>query len=329
MKRFTWPLILAVALLLLSYCSSETSQPLDGAAVKQLERMPMELQGFAYANIERLRDSKLAQPLMDSLSMRIESEERLQEILDRTDFDIRRDVSEIYLAFGEDLGERDAQFVAVSVGKFNPQRLIDFARDEMASHEAEQIRESEYEGFVLYSPGERHMSLTFADQQHLVVGTTAHVKTWLDHYRNNDGRLSDAARQRLERLRYKQGAWMTLDAKQLFREALDQLADGADISRFGALRKVESFDISMDADDRLMMQGEGVFTDAENATLFGDALKGALATAKLSMTDDRKAIDVMNKIEVDAAKNAVTIGFELTRQDLELLKSRPDGMAWR
>jgi len=80
----------------------------------------------------------------------------------------------------------------------------------------------------------------------------------------------------------------------------------------------------MEATDKLLFDGKGEFSDAQNAELFHDAIKGMIATVKISVSGDREAVDVFNKIKIDQDRNWVTGKFEMSKEDIEkLLKSSP------
>jgi hypothetical protein len=77
------------------------------------------------------------------------------------------------------------------------------------------------------------------------------------------------------------------------------------------------------------MEGSGRFDNADNALLVRDAVKGALATLKLSFSGDRDAVDVVNKIDISTDQREVHMKAVFTRDDLQrIIKHRP-GLALR
>ena len=74
----------------------------------------------------------------------------------------------------------------------------------------------------------------------------------------------------------------------------------------------------------LQFAGEGEFADAENAELFHDAVKGALAAAKLSMSGDREAVDVLNKIEIKIKGSRVVVNSQINKADVDKLVAKRD-----
>ena len=105
--------------------------------------------------------------------------------------------------------------------------------------------------------------------------------------------------------------------------------DGASMKQFGALRAVQDVQFSVDVNDAIKLDGEGNFSDAQNAELFHDAVKGALATLKLSVSDDRDAVDVMNKVNISTGNNSVKVNLEMSKADVEKLMQRGRGLAMR
>ena len=106
-------------------------------------------------------------------------------------------------------------------------------------------------------------------------------------------------------IKYDDGLWMTVRTD----DVMDDLVDGVDediaMGNFDVLRSVEHVDFSMDLTREIRMAGQGTFVDPEKAELFHDALKGMVAAAKLSASNDRELVDILNKLEVETDNNNV------------------------
>ena len=139
--------------------------------------------------------------------------------------------------------------------------------------------------------------------------------SWIDGHRDKE--VSSTLLARLDPVRYKNTFWIHIDAQSM----LASMAEQGDSDWMRGLGGARSLQFSADLGRTLDFDGQCIFGDEERAGLFRDAIKGALATAKLSVPDERRIIDVLNKININARGNRVDIDFSIKREDIDRLVS--------
>lgn len=282
--------------------------------------------GLLYVNLDQIRASDFYQLFLDSLNGKMSPDGHMQEFTDATGVDPRKDVQEIYAAVnpGERHGEEN--FLAVLIGRYDAEKVIRYIE---ANDQMQRLSREDYNGVALFS--ERHgngPAFALVDNRQAVVGSREWVKNWLDQ--NTSGKGGNSANQDLvKNIQYKNGAWMVLNAgKMMDGLFMNEFGRNPEMRRFKALEAIEKVSVSFSFTDRIRMDGNGQFSDAANAELFQDAIKGLLAAAKLTVSSDRDAVDVINKIDISTDKNRVHVKTEMTRQDLEkMIRQRHRGMA--
>ncbi len=129
----------------------------------------------------------------------------------------------------------------------------------------------------------------------------------------------------MEKMRYKNGVCLTMDAQAMIHDVMDEVNHWDEGRKLQALKSVEDLYFSMEATDEIRFEGKGKFSDAQNAELFHDAIKGMIATVKISVSGDRDAVDVFNKINIDHDGDWVTGNFKMSKEDIEkLMKTHPE-----
>ncbi len=322
MKKIISVFAVLMMALLLSQCSGDRPQALTGDMNRYLSMMPDQA-GIAYMNVASLRETDFYREFTDSMDIHMENRE-LREIMEATGFDIGRDIDEVYISFDAPEQRRKASALVVVVGKYDPEKIVNYIKDEDEEH---QLNSEAYNGYTIYS-GDNHRDegvFSFADSKHVVAGNVKQVKQWLDDFKSGSG--SSANSERVKEIKYKNGMWVSLDADLMVDELMDEFGRNMPMGRVSALEKIEKLNLSMHVKKDVRLDGSGIFADAENAELFHDALKGMLATVKLAVSQDRDAVDVINKIEISTRGNQVRIDASLSRQDIEKLKQRSNSMA--
>jgi len=212
-------------------------------------------------------------------------------------------------------------------GDFDPAKIMNYIS---GKEEYSEIIQENYQGQPFYRLDKEQLAFTFLETSRLIIGKDEMVRTWL--YENSAGKktsLPAELEKQVRALKYKSGAWFTLDAKmfsEAFSEELDRHTDGRGLP---ALEALLDFNFSMKADKKLWFSGIGNFSNNDQAKLFQDALKGLLAAAKLSVSEDREAVDVLNKIEIRVKGKSVLLDFKLDKEDIERLQAHRDKIALR
>lgn len=324
LKRAIYIMTVLLLAMLLWQCG-RGPESMSSDMSRRLAMMPAS-DGLAYVNLAQIRASDFYQLFLDSLNGKMRSDGKMKEFIEATGVDPRKDVQEIYAAVDPAGGHGDERFLAVLIGRYNPEKLIRYVEENDPHRKLER---TDYNGIALFSDAHGNgPTFAFVDNSQAVVGSGEWVKSWLDQHASGKG-ANNANQDLVRHIQYKNGAWMVLNAGEMVDELfMNGMGRSPEMRRFKALEAIEKVSVSFSFADRIRMDGSGQFSDAANAELFHDAIKGVLAAAKLTVSSDRDAVDVINKIDISTDKNQVRIKTEMTRQDLEkMIRQRHGGMA--
>ena len=80
-----------------------------------------------------------------------------------------------------------------------------------------------------------------------------------------------------------------------------------------AMKSLQGVLLSAQIEEQAKLYGEALCDNEENSRLLAQAAKGALATAKLSVSDDRDAVDMLNRIDVELKGKSVEMRADLDK----------------
>jgi hypothetical protein len=307
-----------ILMVFLAACIQERPEPLSDQLKHQLAMLPQDADLLGYINLQQIQQSEVAKVIIDSASMCMFHDKKFDEFKAATGFDFRKDASELYFAVAlnnEAKEEDEFNGLFVARGNFDPEKIISFVK---SKHEDEEMLEETYTQFTLYRPTGKPLVFCFADQHTLIAGKAAAVKTWLDKsVQPGDLKLAENWLQSIESLKYKNGFWLTMTTKNLA-GLIDR--ESALPKNFEGIKNIKSASFSMNFSENLSFDGQGECLDAEKADLFRDALRGLLASAKLSVSSERNLVDIINKVNVDSNNEKITVRFKLSTAEIEKLK---------
>lgn len=303
---------------LLWQCEKVTT-PVSSSMKKELSRLPESAIGMAYVNINKIKESEFFSMFEDKFNMELNEDEDYQDFTDATGFDFTKDVDEMYVTFAPGESRDQKQFLAVIKGSFDEEKIVDFISTHDKRHE---LKSQQYQDYKIYRIEDKPVRFSFPDANTLIVGVEHYVTTWLNGDENSHKWIK-----RMEKMRYKDGICFTMDAKAVINEVMTQIDRMDEAKRLQALKSVEDVYFSAEATDEILFEGRGKFSDAQNAELFHDAIKGVLATVKISVSGDRDAVDIFNKIKINQDGDWITSHFKMSKEDVEkLMKTHPKAM---
>jgi hypothetical protein len=306
-------------------CAPDHSESLSTEMAVELAMLPADPAAIGYLNIESIKKSEFFSFVEENLERNPFYSDDYQEFMDATGLDIREDIDEVYYTFSKKEADADPALFAVIKGKFQPERIMTYLMEE----EGEALREKTVDEHTIYLIEDGEFAICFADNQRLLAGNQNRIEAWLQNKSEDQrAKLSEPLNKSIQAVKYKQQGWMVVDAKKLVTEMMEEFSH-RDNERFQGLKSLKQMNFSVNFDERMKFNALGQFLDEEKAELFRDALKGFIASAKLSMSEDREAIDVLNKIDVDANKNEVIIQFKMSREDIERLRQKREELAYR
>lgn len=315
MKRILYFFTIIILSALLGGCAVE-ERPISGEMVRQLALLPGDAQVIGYMNFDRIKDSEFFRMFMDSSDIDWFRNQEYRDFIDGTGLDLQRDIHELYVAVHNADDDKNREGLLIVKGQFDPQKIMDYVHEQAQSAE---YAESSYRDKTIYSIDNHTKAFCFYDQETFIAGEADAVKGWMDRSAEKERAKNDQMIDRIEHLRYKQSAWFTINTdillRNLNREPIKNM-DGLEALRYIA--------VSMDMDKAFKLHGQSQFTSAEKAELFRDALKGIIAAGKLSLSEDRWLVDVLNAIKVDQKQDRVDIDWQLSKKELEKLRQKKD-----
>jgi len=295
-------LIVTFALLLFFFCGREKKESFSGTARLKLGALPEESKMVAYINADAVLNSPFFTEGGDSSELSAWFGKMVQTLSNEVGL---VDIREIYAALDLDQ-EGNPIPLLIGQGEMNDGKLADMVK-------GWEVRD--YHGATLYGQKGDDAILARVGESTWVAGETNRALSWIDGHRDEE--VSGALLARLDPVRYKNTFWIHIDAQSM----LASMAEKGDSDWMRGLGGARSLQFSADLGRALVFDGQCIFEDEERAGLFRDAIKGALATAKLSVPDERRIIDVLNKININARGNRVDIDFSIKREDIDRLVS--------
>jgi len=312
MQRFMLFLLMVfvISALFLS-CAAEKTEPISDAMQKQISMLPPNSDMVGYINFDKVKDSEFFKLFMDSVADNPFGDDEYLEFVKRTGLDIQQDIHEMYVVSGSNSENPIEDGFAMVTGNFEPDKLISFIEDKA---EDKEIESESFEGHMIYTSPEENKSFCFYNNSTLIAGSDKVVKNWILNSSKNEWNTDDQMLARIKNLKFKDSAWFTMKA-----EAFGRDINHSQIKKMKGLEDLKTMSISLDFKDSFQLDGHSEFKNKETAKLFKDAVKGFIATGKLSVSEDRDLIDILNSIKVDSDDNRVGIELKLSREEVQKL----------
>jgi hypothetical protein len=327
MKKYAFILMFIMVAVAFWQCEKVHFEPVSPEMAAELALLPEPSIGMGYINVASLQKSPFFSLMMEQWEKKPFHSQEYQEFMEATGLDVREDIHEIYFsAVSDDIEEKSAALLLIK-GAFDSQKIMNY----IAEHNKEnKIEQETYKNFQIYHIEKENAGFSFIGENKVVVGTEQLVKKWLEDFQEGKGtKDKSAVLERIKNIKYKSGAWFTVTTEKIIQKMMEEIEQHPESRRFSGLKNIKNLNFSMKAKETLKFYGIGNFSDAEKAEMFENVVKGFLATIKLSMSEDRNAVDVMNKINVSSRGEQVLMDFEMTMEDIEKLKSHEKKIALR
>ena len=314
-------ILLPFIFIALAGCVPERYESFDESDLKYLALLPQETNLIGSINFSKIRDTEIYDLFVKYAGRTPFESEEYQIFVEKTGFDIQQDLSQVYFAgFGP--GDRyNERGIFIATGNFSPEKISDFIEEEAST--SEKLISEYYHDFKLYRIPHEDLTFCFADTHTLIGGKDSLVMNSLDRL-GKDNTLSDNLREELTSIRYKSQVWIWMNTENFI--ASLPPSDLGD--RIKSLETIRSGQMSMAMSNEVKFDGICICGDEENAKIIRDMIKGAVATAKLNLSDDRDGVDILNKIDVETDGNTVTVYFNMSRDEIEHLLQKKGMIAW-
>ncbi len=303
--------ILAV-MLILAGCANEQKQALSGQMKQQIALLPQDAGIYAYINVKRLHNASFSHIFIDSARKQIMNNPEFLELVEQTGLDPEKDIREVYFALKPGSSKEKPLGLIVAGGDFEPQKITDFLKKK---DKHKKILTENYKEKTLYYIKENAPGFCFIDAHTVVAGNLDQVKRWID--RQEAGGSVAANKDLLsqvQKMKYGNGLWLNV-----IPAAWQEMLKTKDLKKFNGLKKLRGIRISMDITDQVMLSANGGFVKEEDAQLFSDAFKGLIAAGKLSVSDEREIVDILNKVDVKTTGNEISIDFKMSGKEVRKL----------
>lgn len=292
-------------------------------AFDYLSFIPEETNILFYANLQDLKNSPFGRDIRMQVEKKIrEDDDDYLDFVEETGLDLEEDLYEVWIS-GE-AGEERQNGGAIVRGNFDEDRIVDYIRKKNDRH----TRKESYENVDLYIVEERggeEFGYGFLDSKTMIIGKPFWLERVID-LSNNRGRSIEDNRDMLDHIRRiprRPQLWGVFDVNELTDVWADELRNrGSGFAGTESLENMESMVIYVHVDRQAELFLEGSFGTAEQAELLAQTLNGFKAMAKLMVSDDREAIDMLNDIRIRSRGKVLKISAQIERDFFDKLEQK-------
>ena len=306
MKKY---IIFILSLVFIVSCDIVERESLSAEMRDQLQKLPHDANLIGYINFARMKSNPVFDLFQEDIEDEMFQSEEYEDFLKSTGFDIEEDIHEVYFAAISPEKSEGYNGIFIASGTFNPDKIIAYIKEQ--DSEKELLTET-YDQFTLYYFEEEKLYFCFKDDKTIIGGSQTLVKKALSEKKSETDLV---LMPQIKSMRYKSWAWMTMNTESI----LKKMQASGITERMPVVKSIKSASMAIKLTDNLYFNGECLCSDNEKAGLLKDALKGAIAAAKLSVSDDRGTIDVLNSINVETENNLLITNGEMSKSDIEKL----------
>lgn len=310
-------LFFLMTFLFANYGCSRESGPEEGAATiavsTHLSLLPESTHFLVYANMKSLKETPFGQGFSERLhrDLRLEEDdESYRDFMEQTGFDFERDAHEIWIS-GRERGALDhSTNGAIVRGQFHRDKIIDYAKTRRRSR----VIEQEFEGHKIYVAEERDgkFAFSFLNDETVVLGNEEWVKSIILQKKSSKNVLDNPSMSKfISQIPEKDYFWGVFDLSDK-NWAENIRRRGSPFKGAESLEKMKSLVFYAKVDQKAELVIKGDFATSEEAELFADMLNGFKAMAKMMVSDDKEAVDMLNgiRIQTDGADLQLTMNID-------------------
>lgn len=332
MRRNLLLAVLFGALLFNIGCTAEESpkhaEEMAGSDADYLALLPQNTNILFYANFQDLRKTRFGAEMRDKFRAELQDEDdpEYRRFVEATGLDFERDVHQVWAGVAAGRDQEQEFGGAVVRGTFDRERIIDYLRRE----KPDQMMERSYRDHQIFVIGDKdghddNVEFAFLDSRNVLLGRTAWIKSVLDNADNRGKSVLDnpAMAKHIEQVPYKNQMWAILNLDQLSDEWAEQVRKrGSSFEGTKSIENMKSILFYTRIAERARMFMTGNFGTKEEAELVAEMLNGFKAMAKLMVSDDREAIDMLNEIDIKTEGSALKVTTNLSQEFFEKLKEK-------
>lgn len=310
-----------------SGCSGEPPQKakevMSVSATNHLAFIPAETNILFYVNFENLRKSPLGEKLSKELEQKIEEEEDQEylEFVEKTGLDLKRDVYELWFAVAAtEANEEDGGLIVR--GKFDRDNIIDYLKKEKG-HE---VRERTYKNFKIYEFDHHDdAGMFFLNDETVALGKVYWLRKVIEQSINGESSILDnlAMTELMDIVPHKDQFWGIMNLEELTGTWADEIRKrGSGFKGTQSLENLQWIIFHTQVDQKAKVVLEGNFSTDEEARLLSDMLNGFKAMAKLSVLDDKEAVDMLNEIKISTKGSMINVTANIDREFFDKMEEK-------
>ena len=332
-KQMLFGLISALAIMAAG-CSKPQTTSLPSGVDQHLAWIPQMVNGVAYFDMQSLRQSELGKALEKDFGeemAEMRKDRHFKKMLEAAGFDFEKDFHRVLAGFRGGAHDSASTFALVATGNFDEQKIIatiNAERDSLEEHygdrERHELITETYNGKAIYVIKERdEKAFYFPDAHTLVAGGKDWVQAVIDgKTADRSVKQNTAVVELINKLRFKDQCWLVANTAEVMERMAEEMGESRDFRGTRAVKAVQNVVFSAHVAERAELNGEAVCDNEENSRLLADAAKGALATAKLAVSDDREAVDMLNRIDIEMKGKSVEFAANLDKAFFDKLRER-------
>ena len=314
-------LALFLSVMIVVSCQKLQQKPLSKDMARHISLLASETDVLGYANLIQIQNSSFFNSFFESADEHPFCNNECREFMEFTGLDFKKDIHEIYFSVKSTERKKIKDGLIVALGNFNSKLIMEYISENNKDND---WAKENYKNFELIRIDDyqknRNKMFCFVEDKIFIAGNDEKIKFWLDNYLKPKNKLktNPLLLKRVEQLKFKTSGWVIMDAETI----LGNINMHDIPEELEEIKNIKSFNCSFDASDNIKFYGNLECGDSEKAELFKDMIKGVISTAKLSISKDRAAIDVLNKIHIKKDKNFIEIDFTMSEADIKKLEAQ-------
>lgn len=329
-----------LAMLLSSHgCSSEQAPREASASVSSLSHLsllPAQTSLVVYANFEAMRQTPFGKELSGEFADKKaewEHDSDYLEFLETTGLDPQKDIYEIWISSlgrKDDYDNRDDGGVIIR-GSFDQGRIHKYVKRENRYRMRQEAHKG-YEVYIIEDRQDEEFAYAFLNSETVVLGRERWLKSVLDLSKNDGENVlsNPVMADYIRDIPRKEHFWGILNINELTDRWAEEIRrHGSSFKGTESLEKMKSFMFYTHLDQKADVNLKGIFATEEEAELFADMLKGFKAMAKMLVSDDREAIDMLNDIKIRNRGNTINISGQIDKDFFEKVEEKRKGFSGR
>jgi hypothetical protein len=324
MQKCLWFIACAPIIVWAWACSESDTSKKTELSISHLEIVPQNTNILVYANLGSLQQTPFGRDLRTHFDESIkegEENKEYREFSEKTGVKIEEDIDEIWL-MGVATDSEASHGGAIIKGDFDEERIMQYVQQQ----EPGKLSEQTYLGYKVYSfdDDDSPKSFTFLGQQTVVFGNEDWLKSVLQNTKDGKNVLENSAMSNFIReVPYKDQLWGIVNLSELSDTWAENIRKkGSGFKGTESIENMKAVIFSTRFDDKADLFIKGTFETSEEAELLADMLNGFKSMAKLMVSDDKEAIDMLNGIKIRSSGQDIQISTQVEQGFIDKLKKK-------